>query len=528
MRQERIRTKRSKRIGTVHIMEGACSRLCFSWEMSKKVTPTCTRRHTYTQKHKHVRVRAGSGEYLVNLWSTWYPYVGKFWHAELATTPPSSLSHTPPCVHSTRPSECRHHAHMFKHVRVVLVHTGTFRTCTRGRDEWTHGGFPTCHTTTPQHSPHDTRHKTQHNTTRQHHSTAHHNTTTHHHKRHTHTQHNATPPQPHTTHINPVPVQCILASQQFYNFCELFNFCSYRFQFHFAIICLYSYSFFPELILRKSSVEGYDENVDCGCLGQKTVASNFGHWITGEDLSEGHSWTLGVVLLDTVGVGLLSCVCVVFDLHLPTRNVNVTREPKVAWQTRDPTLRSVRIKIINKPKIWSLSRCSGDQMEAADDVEQAEFVWHVGAVLAVHCHHERERLPNSRVVVGFGWTTSSDDYWYQSKVSSGSRNGMPSCKISWSSWWGGRMETATLYTRRAPEERLMELSTFVGCGGSPTPPGVFDGDRDNVSSDHEGEAQCGMMVVTQLKLCHEMDETARVHRLRCRAPSEARLKQVVP
>ena len=31
--------------------------------------------------------------------------------------------------------------------------------------------------------------------------------------------------------------------------------------------------------------------------------------IIGEDLFESHSWTTGVVLLITVGVGLLSCVC---------------------------------------------------------------------------------------------------------------------------------------------------------------------------------------------------------------------------
>ena len=40
-------------------------------------------------------------------------------------------------------------------------------------------------------------------------------------------------------------------------------------------------------------------------------------------------------------------------------------------------------------------------------------------------------LPNSRVVVVFGWTTSGDDYGYQSKVASCSRTGMPSCKIRW-------------------------------------------------------------------------------------------------
>ena len=43
-----------------------------------------------------------------------------------------------------------------------------------------------------------------------------------------------------------------------------------------------------------------------------------------EDLFKGHSWTMGVVVRVTVGVGLLSCVCAVFDLHLPTGHVHVT------------------------------------------------------------------------------------------------------------------------------------------------------------------------------------------------------------
>ena len=41
---------------------------------------------------------------------------------------------------------------------------------------------------------------------------------------------------------------------------------------------------------------------------QLPVVSGTGVTI-GEDLSEGHSWTMGVVLLVTVGVGLLRCVC---------------------------------------------------------------------------------------------------------------------------------------------------------------------------------------------------------------------------
>ena len=56
--------------------------------------------------------------------------------------------------------------------------------------------------------------------------------------------------------------------------------------------------------------------------------------IIGEDLIEGQSWTMGVVLLVTVGVVLLSCARAVFDPHLPTGNVHVTREPAIAKQWR--------------------------------------------------------------------------------------------------------------------------------------------------------------------------------------------------
>ena len=64
----------------------------------------------------------------------------------------------------------------------------------------------------------------------------------------------------------------------------------------------------------------------------------------------GHSWKMGVVLLDTSGVGLHCCVCAVFDLHLTTGWVHVTREPKVALQPRGMILRSMRIKISNHSK----------------------------------------------------------------------------------------------------------------------------------------------------------------------------------
>ena len=60
---------------------------------------------------------------------------------------------------------------------------------------------------------------------------------------------------------------------------------------------------------------------------------------------------MGVVLLVTFGVGLLSCVCAVFDPHLPTGNVHVTREPEVAWQASGMTLRGMRGEIINHSSV---------------------------------------------------------------------------------------------------------------------------------------------------------------------------------
>ena len=57
-------------------------------------------------------------------------------------------------------------------------------------------------------------------------------------------------------------------------------------------------------------------------------------------------------------------MCAVFDPHLPTGNVHVTREPEVAWQPRGMTLRSMRNETINhaKEKTCSLSWYSGDQL----------------------------------------------------------------------------------------------------------------------------------------------------------------------
>ena len=107
---------------------------------------------------------------------------------------------------------------------------------------------------------------------------------------------------------------------------------------------------------------------------QLPVVSGTGVTI-GEDLLKDHSWTTDVVLLITVGVGLLSCVCAVNDPHLPTGSVHVTGEPEVARQPRGMTLGSVRTKIINhgNERTWSLSWYSGDQLWQLMEMLSAQY-----------------------------------------------------------------------------------------------------------------------------------------------------------
>ena len=84
-----------------------------------------------------------------------------------------------------------------------------------------------------------------------------------------------------------------------------------------------------------------------GAWAGEQVACGFGHWSDqGEDLIEGQSWTIGVGLLVTFGVVLLSCTCIVHSSHLPTGRI-ATREPGVARQPSCMTLRSMRAEIIN-------------------------------------------------------------------------------------------------------------------------------------------------------------------------------------
>ena len=71
-----------------------------------------------------------------------------------------------------------------------------------------------------------------------------------------------------------------------------------------------------------------------GCCLQGLGLENSCLWfqVLQYSLIEGQSWTIGVVLLITVGVVLISYVFALFGSHLPTRNVHVTREPAIAKQ----------------------------------------------------------------------------------------------------------------------------------------------------------------------------------------------------
>ena len=90
-------------------------------------------------------------------------------------------------------------------------------------------------------------------------------------------------------------------------------------------------------------------------------------------------------------VVLLSCARAVFDPHLPTGNVHVTRVPAIAkqWSMSPRTMQDDDLDHLNVTRrgVDSLTvfwKSAG----TADDVEHAEFVWEVGTVLAARCQHE--------------------------------------------------------------------------------------------------------------------------------------------
>ena len=161
--------------------------------------------------------------------------------------------------------------------------------------------------------------------------------------------------------------------------------------------------------------------VEAWAGGQLLVVSGTAVTI-GEGPFEGHSWTMGVVLLVTVEVGLLSCVCPVFDPHLPTGNVHVTREQEVVPQPSGMALRNMRTKIINhaKERTRSLSWFSGDQVWQLVEMNArycrdtlVQFLRHVAST----SENQTRCSCDHRVWAAFfDSVTGSDDYWYDSKL----------------------------------------------------------------------------------------------------------------
>ena len=101
------------------------------------------------------------------------------------------------------------------------------------------------------------------------------------------------------------------------------------------------------------------------CAEEQLLVVSGTEILIGEDQSEGQSWILGVVLLITVGVVLLSCVFAVIVSHLPTGNVHVTREPAMAKQcSMSPrAMQDDDLDHLNGTgSTWIISWYSGDQL----------------------------------------------------------------------------------------------------------------------------------------------------------------------
>ena len=138
--------------------------------------------------------------------------------------------------------------------------------------------------------------------------------------------------------------------------------------------------------------------------------------VIGEDLFEGQNWTMGVVLLVTVGVVLLSCACIVCDSHL--RTGNVTREPEVAKQLSCMSPRSMRAHDIDhvKERTWILSRYSGGQLLQLMMLNTRSFCENLRHI-ATMSEDQAKCICNSRVCCEFvGWVTGCDDNLNESRV----------------------------------------------------------------------------------------------------------------
>ena len=112
--------------------------------------------------------------------------------------------------------------------------------------------------------------------------------------------------------------------------------------------------------------------------------------ITGEDLFVGHSWTMGVVLLVTVGVGLLCCVCCIRSAPV---NWKCTREKRTrgctAAKRHDLEKHAKRYhQPREREDLESLMVFWRSAMVADGDVEGTVWSRYTGTVIAAQCHHE--------------------------------------------------------------------------------------------------------------------------------------------
>ena len=160
-----------------------------------------------------------------------------------------------------------------------------------------------------------------------------------------------------------------------------------------------------------------------GGLGWRTLACDLGHWRDPwEDLSEGQGWMIGVVLLVTNGVVLLSRACTVHSSHLPTGKT-VTRQPEVAGQWSCMTPRSMRPEIINHvtEKAWSFSWYSGDQLWQRMLILNARH-WrdtpvHFSRRIVIMSEDQTMCSCDYRFCCEFvDWITGCDDYLQESRV----------------------------------------------------------------------------------------------------------------
>ena len=108
-----------------------------------------------------------------------------------------------------------------------------------------------------------------------------------------------------------------------------------------------------------------DRNDDGGVwAGEQLLVVSGLEVLIGEDVIEGQSWTIVVVLPVTFGVVLLGCACAVFDPHLPTGNVHVTREQAIAKQRGCMSPRTMQDYDLDhvSERTWILSWFSRNQL----------------------------------------------------------------------------------------------------------------------------------------------------------------------